>query len=141
MKLVLLTLITWISLVLSGQEAGTHEHELDGKIAGLQQNQGKKWAMDPNMAKIITDMEQMLLSSNSKNLEDFKATGSKLKASIEKLVSSCNMHGDAHDNLHAFLTAYIPTVHEMADATVLKDADLAAKKLKTYFITYHEYFE
>jgi hypothetical protein len=47
------------------------------------------------------------------------------------------MTGDAHDQLHVYLTGYIPAVETLSESGRIEDA----KKVTRYLEEYDEYFE
>ena len=142
MKVMTLFIFTTISMFLGAQtQTHNHKHASDDHIAGLILNDGHKWEMAPHMAKLINEMEHVLASSDHKSLSGLRSAGNQMKDLITKLVSGCSMVGPAHDNLHAFLSVYIPTVQQLVDVTNLEEADQVAKKLKVYFNAYNTHFE
>jgi hypothetical protein len=108
-------------------------------IDGLELNHGKKWDMDEHtrasfikMAKLALDNEQISLDK-----EALKKIGSELRSNIDELIEGCTMTGGAHDQLHTYLTAYIPAVEELAQSGNAEDA----KKVWHYLENYDEYFQ
>ena len=59
---------------------------------------------------------------------------------MDHLVDGCTMDGEAHSQLHLFLSEYIPTVDRLADAGDYAAAREEAIALKGHFETYKQYF-
>ena len=69
--------------------------------------------------------------------ERLKAAGAELKADINELIQRCTMTGPDHDQLHTYLTAYIPAVTALEETGQVDDA----KKVQHYLTIYEDYFE
>lgn len=108
-------------------------------IEGLNLNDGLKWEVDDHTRSTLSKMAVSFSSSYSPDAdaETLKNAGVELQNLINELVQGCSMTGEAHDQLHAFLTAYMPTVASLSESGQIEDA----QKIKSYLETYGEYFE
>lgn len=98
--------------------------------ATLKLNNGNKWKVDDHTRSIITNMQNIV--TNQK-----KPIAKNLKNEIQALIQGCTMKGESHDQLHVFLTKYIPAVENLA----LNNNEQNLKKIKGLLILYSEYFE
>ena len=73
------------------------------------------------------------LSSNATG----KDLGSLLQQDLGKLVAGCTMAGGAHDQLHVYLTAYMPSVQRLAES----GDEAARSEVEALLGLYPEYFE
>jgi len=69
--------------------------------------------------------------------DGLKKAGTDLQADIKLLVQGCTMTGPAHDQLHIYLTGYMPAVAALTEKGSIEDA----QKVKHYLEKYTEYFE
>ncbi|WP_154221925.1 hypothetical protein [Marinicella rhabdoformis] len=94
-------------------------------------NQGKKWQMDEHTRKMFQVMVQRTQTDMTP-----KMLGEQLNQDLQKLIKGCTMTGQAHDQLHLFLTPFIPAVQALAhdgSAHKLHQVKSALKDYKNYF--------
>lgn len=116
--------------------ADTHaQHNLDG----MSLNNGSKWMMDDHTRLVFSAMASTFMSTDPASMspEELQSLGSSLQQSNTTLIQGCTMTGDAHDQLHIFLSGYIPAVNSLADAGQIDDANT----IRQYLEGYDEYFE
>ncbi len=108
-------------------------------LAGLELNDGQKWKMDNHTRTVFAKMAGSFLQSDHASLkrEELKKAGSDLQHHVSELIQGCTMTGDAHNQLHVFLTGYIPAVSALSDSGQIADA----KKVEHYLKNYEKYFE
>ncbi|NQV37251.1 MAG: hypothetical protein HQ509_04490 [Candidatus Marinimicrobia bacterium] len=102
-------------------------------------NDGQKWKMDDHTRSIFVKMSGSFLNIDHVSLEGdgLKKAGTDLQADIKLLVQGCTMTGPAHDQLHIYLTGYMPAVAALTEKGSIEDA----QKVKHYLEKYTEYFE
>ena len=100
---------------------------------------GKKWPMDAHTRTSFTKMAESFLKADHISLEadGLKQVGVDLQVDLDGLIQGCTMVGDAHNQLHIYLTGYIPAVQALAKTGDMEDA----KKVKHYLEMYDDYFE
>lgn len=105
----------------------------------LELNQGRRWGMDDHTRSVFARMEASLLTADLDALEGegLKHAGSGLQTDINELIAGCTMTGDAHDQLHLYLTGFVPAVTAMSESGLVEDA----QKVTHYLERYDEYFE
>jgi len=114
----------------SGSSSGSH---------GLALNGEDKWQMDSHTRAMFTKMVERLEGSDlqSATVSELKASGALLRSDIDELIAGCTMVGAAHDELHKYLSAYIPSVDSLA-----KSGDLeSAGKVHDLLESYPDFFE
>ncbi len=119
----------------SHNESMTHETGMDGMVL----NNGKKWELDDHTRKSFARMAGSFLEVDHLSLEGagLKQTGADLQEELDVLIKGCTMTGEAHNQLHVYLTGYIPAVQALAESGDLE----AAKKVKHYLEIYDDYLE
>jgi len=135
-------LILLSSTLLLACGAHDHDHEAHGTAAtehALALNGTEKWPMDEHSRTVFLTMAQRLEGKDlaSLNTADLQATGKALTQDINDLIAGCTMQGAAHDELHKFLTLYIPAVSALAE----KGKRDGAQKVHGLLELYPQYFE
>ncbi len=118
---------------------GGHEHAHADTghtevVTGLVLNEGHKWPMDEHTRSVLQQMDQLVGSVEPVSLpvDGRKALGKGLQSLVGDLVSGCTMTGTAHDQLHLFLSEYIPAVEKLAGNGDTASADLVIHHLERY---------
>ncbi|MDT8377155.1 MAG: hypothetical protein RQ867_10535 [Mariprofundaceae bacterium] len=122
------------------QEHGHGHHDSAAEIDGLSLNHGERWEMDEHTRTMLIKMEETFLASDHSSQAGLNAAGSELKAQMYQLIAGCTMYGEAHGQLHVFLSGYRPAVDRLAQAGDYAVARQAAIELKGHFETYKQYF-
>lgn len=121
-------------------EHGHASHTSSAGISGLQLNQGEHWEMDEHTRTMLVKMEKTFFAADHSTQAGLNAVGGELKAQMDELIDGCTMGGAAHDQLHVFLSEYIPTIDRLAQAGDYEAAREAAIELKGHLGTYKKYF-
>lgn len=126
---------------------GAHDHEHGDSHAGhaaasehdLALNGTQKWPMDEHTRSVFKTMSRRLEGKDlaAANAVGLQATGEALQQDIKDLIAGCTMQGAAHDELHKYLTLYIPAVTALAE----KGEKAGAQKVHTLLALYPQYFE
>ncbi len=122
------------------QHATPETIELDtAKIADMMLNNGKKWQMDEHTRSILAAMKTDItsLDISSSTTEELQTLGGELTLQLESLIQGCTMVDAEHDQLHIFLTGYIPALSELTETGCIESAE----KVKYYLNNYSNYFE
>lgn len=114
------------------QAKHAHKHSEVHDKTNLTLNHGSKWQLDNHTRGMFESMSKRIHAGG-----DLKGLGEKLSEDIHKLIAGCTMTGAAHDQLHLFLSPYIPAVHELSH----KGTKKALEKVKHKLHGYHSYFE
>jgi len=95
--------------------------------------------MDNHTRTIFAKMAESFVHSDHSSLKEdgLKKAGATLQLDINELIQGCTMTGDAHNQLHIYLTGYIPVVAALSDSGQIADAE----KIKHYLEKYGDYFE
>ena len=129
-------LITCVVLALSAcgseHDHGHSETHDDSTQLQISLNDGSKWQMDEHTRSMFKAM-----ASRVKTGGDTRSLGGGLQTDLDKLIQGCTMTGEAHNQLHVFLTAYIPAVHEVSES----GTDEALTEVQDLLAEYPAYFE
>lgn len=125
-------------------DAHSHGHsEHAGKMMarGLSLNNGVRWEMDEHTRKMSLKMEKTFFAADHSNQASLKAMGTQLDTQLSELIKGCTMSGEAHDQLHIFLSDYIPTIKSITNAEDYETARNSAIKLKENLQAYKKHFK
>ena len=102
-------------------------------------NHGRKWKMDDHTRSSFAEMASSFSYSDRTPLEeeDLKRAGVQLQTQIKDLIQGCTMSGEAHDQLHVYLSGYMPVVKALAQSGGVEHA----QAVRHYLDTYRDYFE
>lgn len=117
------------------------QHEQTGATTTLALDNGEKWLMDEHTRNKMAEMEAAFYSADHSQRESLNALGVSLSKDVEELVAGCTMEGKAHDQLHVFLTDYIPAVQSMSTADTLDEARDLAINIKGQLDNYKQHFK
>ena len=131
-----LTTLCTLSAIPQSYAEEEHHHNHGKKHANQQKhelslNHGAKWQMDEHTRKMFQVMAQ-----RTETNETPKALGELLNEDLQKLIKGCTMTGKAHDQLHLFLTPFIPAVKSLAETgstKALEEVTLALHNYADYF--------
>ncbi len=147
LTLITITLVTLTMLMnCSDDHAKTESHDQQHKTvvhettpAGLALNQGEKWKMDEHTRLSFARMVDTFLNTDHASMQvaGLKAVGDDLQSELDVLIQGCTMTGEAHNQLHIYLTGYIPAVQAL-----VKKGDMeSAEQVKHYLEIYDDYLE
>jgi len=130
----------------SNDQAKNENHDAHNKgtgheasPAGLVLNDGKKWAMDEHTRNSFAKMADSFLNADHAAMEaaGLKTAGSELQSELDNLIQGCTMTGEPHNQLHIYLTGYIPAVKALSEKGDME----SAKQVKHYLEIYDDYLE
>ena len=130
--------------VYAAQQEHNHEHKKNSEEKadnGLSLNHGKRWEMDQHTRVMSVKMNDTFFNSNHSTQASLNSLGVKMELQLNELIAGCTMEGEAHNQLHLFLTDYIPTIKNLAKAKNLDKARRSAIKLKGYLDIYKKHFK
>ncbi len=130
------------------QEAGHERHatgpniESHGSELQLTLNGGEKWQVDEHTRASAARLAALVGDAQTLgSAEDARALGESLDAELDLLVQKCTMTGPAHDQLHVFLTAFIPQVTTLKGAAEIEDAQPIREEIGSLLEAYTAHFE
>lgn len=152
------TLLTLSISLFSCGNSPTHEnsdashedhHEMNEDSIALSQNTGveielnagEKWMINDEMKPYVAQGEAALNDYIASNNTDYKSLASKLKDADNKLISSCTMEGESHDELHKWLHPHLELVGDLDAAQSDKEAAEEVQKLKKSYDNFWIYFQ
>ncbi|MFT5723422.1 MAG: hypothetical protein ACI9JN_000535 [Bacteroidia bacterium] len=120
----------------SGNNANT-----DSDANNISLNDGQKWVVNAEMTPFINESNNTLAEYISSSDTDYLSLAKALKNQNSKLIKSCTMKGESHDELHKWLHPHMGLINALAQADSDDTATQIIKDLETSFNTYKTYFE
>jgi len=121
----------------------TITQEVDGKDDEMQTiklNNGEKWLVNEEMKPFILESEIILNDYIESSSTDFKTLAERLNEKNSKLIESCTMNGESHDELHKWLYPHMNLIRSLAQEENTESAASIVRELALSFETYHKYF-
>ncbi len=132
-------LIALTLLAACGAEEAAEE---PAAIATLTLNEGAKWQMDGHTRGSFARMQDWFAAAGKPaSLADYQALGRTLTEELQILIGGCTMVGPDHDQLHVFLTEFMPRVNKLREADDLEVAEKTRLELGRLFVEYGKHFE
>ena len=128
----------------AGSDKNKHEHDSPGASmsnAKLSLNDGEKWEMDDHTRMMSAKMQETFFSADHSTQGNLNALGLQLEEQLDTLIKGCTMTGASHDQLHLFLSGYMPAVQGMARAEDYDSARSLAIKIKGELQAYKQHFK
>lgn len=123
------------------QEGAAHaEPAHDGALA-LTLDGDAKWPMDDHTRRMIAITRTTLANATVTTPAEALALGLTLQSQLDTLITGCTMDGEAHNQLHAFLTAYQPAVAALKEVADDEAAAAQLAQLRELVTTYDAHFE
>jgi len=129
---VLITGFTLIFTACRENSAAHHEHQIETDELQIPLNNGLRWEMDDHTRSMFKAMADRVEAGG-----EVKAVGSGLQSDLDSLIQGCTMTGEAHDQLHVFLTHLIPAIQEVSES----GSDESLKNVEELLNEYPKYFE
>jgi len=121
--------------------AEDHSHQMADSFAGMKLNEDQKWMMDEHTRSSFKKMVASFKASDHSTVAGLQNIGGELRGQVNELLKGCTMDGAAHNQLHIFMTGYIPAVDSLSSSVELETGKRQAMKIKEYLEVYDTYFE
>lgn len=108
---------------------------------GIQLNDGEKWKVNAEMTPHITEAEAIFEDYMEKDRTDYLVLADQLKEQNSKLIRSCTMEGESHEELHKWLHPHLGLVADLSKAEDEISSLEQLEKLEASFKLYRQYFE
>jgi hypothetical protein len=103
-------------------------------------NDGQKWVMDDHTRKMIAEIRSTVDGAAVADLEGAHSLGDTLQAKVNRLVQGCTMEGAAHDQLHVFLSQFIPAAGAMVSASSAQSGQESLERIRDLLAEYDRTF-
>ncbi|MEZ4316311.1 MAG: hypothetical protein R3F61_02355 [Myxococcota bacterium] len=100
----------------------------------------EKWALDDTTRAVMAETHATLDGVIPRSVEEANALGDALQDQLDRLIQGCTMEGAAHDELHVFLTAWMPEVKALQSTTHELGARARVLRLQEMLHTFDQFF-
>lgn len=107
----------------------------------VQLNNGEKWPVNEEMKPFILEAELILTQYTKSKDADYPTLAKQLKEKNSRLIKSCTMKGESHDELHKWLVPHIALIEDLSESETTEEATKVIADLQASFSTYNQYFQ
>lgn len=100
-----------------------------------------KWEVNEEMKPHLQKIEGMVTKYISSGDTEYQKLAENLKEENDKLIRSCTMKGESHDELHKWLHPYLAMVKELSTAPNQVKATEMISEINLSMETFHKFFE
>ena len=104
-------------------------------------NGTEKWPMDARTRTAIGGIRDRLSAARVESTADAAQLADQLDSDLNGLIGGCTMGGEAHDQLHVFLTAFQPAINCLRMAAYGRAAGAQVETLQRMVQQYDAHFE
>lgn len=102
---------------------------------------GEKWKANVETAVGMQQIESILKKFKDLKRRDYKNLAAILSKETSAIIKSCNMTGEAHDQLHLVLVPILDEIIKLKEDLSLADKNTAFQNIETMVETYNQFFE
>ena len=107
----------------------------------LKLNNGEKWIVNNETYIGVTKMDSIIKVYKSNIEDNYINLGDNLSKQTSFIIKSCNMTGEAHDQLHVILVPMLDEISILKESNKLEESNTALNELEDLIDTYYEYFK
>lgn len=139
MKRILLNSVIIIMMLLSCYSCKNNTTEPQAiQLEGLTLNNNEKWIANEETHIGMKRIDSILKNHTSTS---GKILGDVLSKQTSYIIKSCDMEGEAHDQLHVVLVPILEEITDIKDLENASDIDKKVTTLKRLTATYFQYFK
>jgi len=107
----------------------------------LKLNNGEKWIVNNATQIGIVKMDSVISSFNSNKENSFVELGQNLSKQTSFIIKSCDMTGEAHDQLHVLLVPMLDEISILKESENPKECKSAVSELESLIEAYFNHFK
>lgn len=107
----------------------------------LRLNNGEKWSVNDATIVGVSKMDSILQAFNAKEEKNYAELGQNLSTQTSYIIKSCDMTGEAHDQLHVVLVPMLDEIYELKDSNDLDENKKSAQSLEALIKAYYKHFQ
>ena len=108
---------------------------------GLRLNSGEKWIVNNETHVGVSKMDSIITAHKTNKEDNYINLGNSLSKQTSFIIKSCNMTGEAHDQLHVILVPMLDEIYVLKDSQNTEEQRKAAQNLEELIVTYFKYFK
>ena len=107
----------------------------------LRLNSGEKWIVNNETHVGVSKMDSIITAHKTNKEDNYINLGNNLSKQTSFIIKSCNMTGEAHDQLHVILVPMLDEISILKESNKLEESKSAFIKLEELIDTCFEYFK
>lgn len=107
----------------------------------LKLDNGEKWVANIETQIGVIKMDSIINTFKTIGNEDYASLGETLSEQTSFIIKSCNMTGEAHDQLHVVLVPMLDEISIIKEATNTEDSKSALNELENLIEGYFSHFK
>ncbi len=107
----------------------------------LRLNNGEKWIANSDTQIGIIKMDSIINAFKSDGNSDYLVLGKELSIQTGHIIKSCNMKGEAHDQLHVVLVPMLDEISILKESEDAAESKKALVELESLIEDYFNHFE
>ena len=107
----------------------------------LKLNGVDKWVVNNETQVGVTKMDYIITSFKSNKEDNFIELGQNLSKQTSFIIKSCDMTGEAHDQLHVLLVPMLDEVSKLNESENTKESKSAITELEALIESYFNHFK
>lgn len=107
----------------------------------LKLDNGKKWVVNEETQIGVNKMDSLIIAFNKGDEKDFLNLGKDLSAQTSFIIRSCNMQGEAHDQLHVVLVPMLDEIFILKESNSKQESKRALNNLEELIDEYFNHFK
>lgn len=133
-----LIVIIFMSFYSCKNENNKANVEAEIQLEGLTLNNNEKWIANDETHIGMKRIDSILKNNTS---TDGKVLGNALSKETSYIIKSCDMEGEAHDQLHVVLVPILEEITDIKDIENSKELEKKTKYLSRLVSTYFKFFK
>ena len=106
----------------------------------LKLNNGEKWVANNETQFGIIKMDSIITAFKADSNEDYTSLGKAISKQTSFIIKSCNMTGEAHDQLHVVLVPMLDEISILKESTNAEESKSALNELEDLMEGYFSHF-
>lgn len=107
----------------------------------LRLNNGEKWIANSETQIGIIKMDSIINVFKSDGNSDYMVLGKELSIQTGNIIKSCNMTGEAHDQLHVVLVPMLDEISILKESENILESKIALSELESLIEAYFYHFK
>ena len=136
-KYVIITLLLALTFGCKNETAKPEKHSAI-QLKGLTLNNNEKWVANKETHIGMKRIDSIL---NNNTSTSGKVLGDILSKQTSYIIKSCDMEGEAHDQLHVVLVPILEEITDIKDVENTSELEKKVTNLQSLTATYFEYFK